>query len=220
VTDSARGLWIADLADAGRPEIAGVWETPGADGVAVSGDHAFVVAREALQIVSVADVQVPRRVGSCPAPLARGVAVDGRYAYVCADYNGLRVIDVSRPENPVEAGAFTGPGNVFQAVVAGDFTYVADYCDSFWIVNVAHPRNPRLAARYSSGVLSQVAVAGDLAYLAWGPLEVIDISRPSRPVSAGEWGESSTRADRLALGTGVVYALGREGLSVFGVAEK
>ena len=42
----------------------------------------------------------------------------GKYAYVAADFNGMRIIDVSDPAGPKEVGSFGGPGDVTSIKIA------------------------------------------------------------------------------------------------------
>ena len=55
------------------------------------------------------------------------MAVAGNYAYVAHEYySGLRIIDVSNPAAPTEAGFYDTPGLAWSVAVAGDYAYVAD----------------------------------------------------------------------------------------------
>ncbi|HIE25887.1 TPA: hypothetical protein EYP66_01210 [Candidatus Poribacteria bacterium] len=42
--------------------------------------------------------------------IVEGIAVVSGYAYVADDESGLRVVDVSNPENPYEIGFYDTPG--------------------------------------------------------------------------------------------------------------
>ena len=55
-----------------------------------------------------------------------GVAVSGNYAYVADDESGLRVIDITNPSSPFEAGYYDTPGYASGVAVAGNYAYVAD----------------------------------------------------------------------------------------------
>ena len=60
-------------------------------------------------------------------PGASDVALAGGYAYVADGYHGrLRIIDVSNPAVPSEAGFYETPGHARGVAVAGNLAYVAD----------------------------------------------------------------------------------------------
>jgi hypothetical protein len=54
------------------------------------------------------------------------VTVAGNYAYVADDDSGLRIVDVSNPAAPSEAGFYDTPGYAWGVAVAGNTAYVAD----------------------------------------------------------------------------------------------
>jgi hypothetical protein len=74
-------------------------------------------------------------------------------AYLAGYRSGLRVIDVSDPEAPVELGALDIPGNAFGIAVAGALVYLADHGSlhdhesipsSLRIIDVSDPTSPFL----------------------------------------------------------------------------
>jgi hypothetical protein len=68
-----------------------------------------------------------RRLGSFDTPgLAWGVAVSGNYAYVVDGGSGLRVVNITNPSSPVEAGFYDTPGFAWGVAVSGNCAYVAD----------------------------------------------------------------------------------------------
>ncbi len=57
---------------------------------------------------------------------ARDVAVSGGYAYVADNDDGLVVVDVNDPTNPVRAGGYDTSGYAHGVAVAGGYAYVAN----------------------------------------------------------------------------------------------
>jgi hypothetical protein len=63
--------------------------------------------------------------GSCFTPgYAQSVAVAGSYAYVAAGTSGLRVINISNPTFPMQAGYYVTPGNARGVAVSGCVAYL------------------------------------------------------------------------------------------------
>ena len=92
---------------------------------------------------------------------------------------GLRVIDVSDPENPDEIGFYDTPGFAYGVFAAGDMAYVADNVAGLRVIDVSDPENPDEVGFYDTpGVAWGVFVAGNLAYVADGGsgLRILDVS--------------------------------------------
>jgi len=109
--------------------------------------------------------------------------VSGNYAYVADRDSGLRIINISDPAHPIEAGSHDTPGWAFGVAVAGNYAYVADYHGGLRIINVSDPANPTEADFYDTpGYAEGVAVAGNYAYVAdKGGGLVILLYTPSQP---------------------------------------
>jgi hypothetical protein len=143
----AGGLRIVDVSDAADPVDAGTSDAVRtANSIAVSGSHAYVTAYGGLYVFDVSD---PRRPSLSsfhdtprPTAQAQSVAVAGSHAYVSTQGAGLRVIDVSNPLLPNEAGFFEPPGErstVFGitgqtrgVTAAGGDVYVAATSSGLW----------------------------------------------------------------------------------------
>ncbi|MEO0112951.1 MAG: hypothetical protein ABIK80_03215, partial [candidate division WOR-3 bacterium] len=50
----------------------------------------------------------------------------GSYAYVADEDSGLRIIDISDPQNPQEVGYYDTPGEARGVYVSGSYVYIAD----------------------------------------------------------------------------------------------
>ena len=98
------------------------------------------------------------------------MAVDGNYAYVAALTAGLRIIDISNPAVPTEAGFYVTPGRMPRGVaVAGNYAYVADSDHGLRIVDISNPSAPTEAGLYDTPESALgVAVAGNYAFVADG----------------------------------------------------
>ena len=78
------------------------------------------------------------------------VAVSGDYAYV-ADYDtGLRIINISNPASPSEAGFFDTGGLASGVAVSGSYAYVADDSSGLRILNIANPASPTPVGFYDT----------------------------------------------------------------------
>ena len=154
--------------------------------MAISGDYVYLadewVGLATLAIgdpsnypqISFADVQ----------DRTYNVAVQGDFLYVTTEKN-LRIMDITDPLNPVEAGPPLLMGRPRGIVVRGDYAYVVDYYVGLRIVDVSDPSNPFEVGSYGTPSRPfDVALAGNYAYIVTGSdgyLVVVDIADPSNP---------------------------------------
>jgi hypothetical protein len=130
VADWDSGLQVIDIRDKESPVIVGTCDTPGyAQGVALSGDYAFVADYDkGLQVIDISNREDPVRIDTCDTPgYAQGVAISGDYAIVADDENGLQIIDISNREDPVRIGTCDTPGSAQGVAISGDYAFVADW---------------------------------------------------------------------------------------------
>jgi len=117
------------------------------------------------------------------------VAVWGDVAYVAAGSDGLLVVDVSDPANPVVLSQYSHATIVDYRAVAVQWPhcYIADRAPSdpssspgFIAINVEDPYNPFFMDRRALSYACDVYVEGDLAYIADGTsgLYIYNVSDP------------------------------------------
>jgi hypothetical protein len=94
------------------------------------------------------------------------VAAAGGFAYVSDYDSGLRVFDISNPQNPFPAGVYYSEGDGYAVATAGNLAYLADWGSGVRIVNVQDPQNPVEVGYYDTpGLACHVAVVGNMAYV-------------------------------------------------------
>ncbi len=218
VADGQGGLEIWDISSISSPQRMSDYFTPGyAEGVYVSGNHAYVAAGDSgLRVIDVTDPTNPHEVGHCGTPYcAHGVHVAGSYAYVADDDGGLRIIDVSDPAHPHEVGHYGTPYWDEDVYVAGSYTYVADGFAGLRIIDVSDPTDPHEVGHYNiQGGAGDIYVSGAYAYAAdTCGLQVIDVSDLTDPHEAGYYG---TVAHGVYVSGPYVYvASGDVGLQIY-----
>jgi len=119
---------------------------------------------------------------------ARDLAVKGSLVYVADGAYGLRIIDVSDPAAPVDAGLLDMPDRAIHVRVVGTLAYVADVNAGLHIIDVSSPAFPVEIGAYGRfGTVPSLAVAGDRAYImaSGSGLHIIDVSNPASPVQIG-----------------------------------
>ena len=122
-----------------------------ANNITIAGDYAYITTASSLVIVSINDPLHPRIVNRIALKHPKSVAIQLRYAFVVDD-DGLKVIDVTRPEQArVVDGAFVPLRDAHDVYVARTYAYVADGKEGIAIVDVEQPEHPRLDQTYNAG---------------------------------------------------------------------
>jgi len=163
-----------------------------ANGVAVSGDFAYVAAGQSgLQVVSLSsDRTTPSVVGSLALPSnasAYYVYLVGTTAYI-ASSAGLHVVDITTPASPVLRGSFSASSSL-AVVVQGTTAYLGS-SSNLLLVNVSNPAAMIQISSLSVGGTIwglRVDPQRNLAAVAAGTagLKLIDITNPATPVLKG-----------------------------------
>jgi len=102
--------------------------------------------------------------------VADDVKVIGDYAYVAAGYSGLRILDISDPETPIEVGYCQTPDDAEAVDVQGNYAYIADWEKALRIIDISDPSDPHEVGFLETSSWPEcVAVEGNYAYITgWG----------------------------------------------------
>jgi hypothetical protein len=207
----AVGLEIFDISRPTNPVLVGAYNTASEfRSVAASGSVALLADGHAgLHMIDVSIPRSPQRIGGYNTTgQATEVVAFGEFAYL-ADANGLQVINVADPDNPAQAGGLSDFVNsLLDIEVSGDYAYVSyvGFQSELGVIDIHDRANPRRVGRYDvvKGSLDSFRVSGGYVYLlAWGSLQVIDVSDPANPHLAGDPAGLST-FDLVVAGTHAV----------------
>jgi len=199
VVEDHQGLRILDVSDPQNISQVGFYDATtmapeAAYDVAVDGPTAIVA--DYWRGVSRLDVSNPS------APVERGffaidtaagenantVMASGGKAYAGTCWGGLRLLDAVSPTGLTQIGIYTQTACVSGVDVTGDTAFVVGQ-SGLDLVDVSTPSAPALVGAYDKLDASNVAVAGDKAYvtdLTTG-LSVVDVSNPAAPVELGTY---------------------------------
>ncbi|MFX0173526.1 MAG: NosD domain-containing protein [Candidatus Hodarchaeota archaeon] len=124
-------------------------------------------------------------------------------AYVTCGYDGLWIINVNDPSNPIQMAHIpespavinTGhsTGYAHQLYVDNNFVYVGDGAAGLTIANISDPRNPLVATRYTEGYAWDIHVVEKVAYVTNGflgntaGLAILNVTNPTKPSLLGNY---------------------------------
>lgn len=232
VADSTAGLHVVDIANPLAPVAAGFVSLPGTPHqLELAGTRLYVAAGSAgLRILDTGAPALPAEIGFFQVDQASviDVSMAGNYAFLAMQEGSLRAVRVTNPAAPLEVGRYDPPGYLYPSLsatsvtVAGDRAYLTTisppptplagfYSGALWIVDVADPQElGHLGQFWPGGAPSQVAVVGDLAFLAAerAGLRVLDVSDPQAVALSGFY-DPSGYFDGLTLSGEQVYLYNR-----------
>jgi len=167
----------------------------GANNITIAGTNAYVTTENELVILRLDDPLNPRIINRVRFKHPQAIAIQFRYGFVVDD-EGLKVIDLTRPDAQLVAGAIVPLSDAHDVYVARTYAYVANGTEGVAIVDVKNPEKPRLDQTYNAeGKLNdthQVKVAMTnaslFAYVADGKngLRILQLTSPeTMPTYAG-----------------------------------
>lgn len=186
VADESGGTWMLDVSTPSTPlpiawiSIAPSWDVSIQDGILA------VAADTTIYLYSLGVIDNDYLYSTYSTYDAFDVDVQGDIAYVAAGADGLVVLNVSDPANPVLLDrVWYGATIDYTTVdVQGTHAYITNWGPSYkglQCFDIMDPNNVIYRDYYSLTYPYDVTVAGELAYVADGPLGLylLDVSNPS-----------------------------------------
>jgi hypothetical protein len=91
--------------------VVGRWPYGTAFAVTVQGNYAFLGSGTAILVLDTTEPSSPEKVADLAIPgVVYGLFISGNLLYIAGGHGGLRVVDVSVPASPQEAGYYDTPG--------------------------------------------------------------------------------------------------------------
>jgi len=188
------GVSIVDVGNPWAPEVASSIETPWASlDVAVSGRHLYVADGLAgLGVFDVADpahpVPVSRRAMGYVLAVAVGHSEQCLVVFV-ANSSGLRIMDMSDPQRPVEMGHL-GRYGLASLAAAGGYGFAVDSSGRLHVIDASSPTTPvEVGSVLMNPHLARggpVAISSSHAYVGGLGIFAVDLSETTAPqVSVG-----------------------------------
>ncbi|MFH1516219.1 MAG: ATP-binding cassette domain-containing protein [bacterium] len=211
VTDGKEGFIILDTSDINNPVKLGSLKfregilrfTKKANDVVIAGNYAFIALGDSgLQIVDISNPEEPLKVARWSIDPEnqkitnlklknqaeiKSITLDGNNAYLACGKNGINVVDISDPLNPVLLGFVNTPGTANSIKIQGDYGYVADGEMGLQVIDFANPSTAEIIGNLKiSTKITALHIDGDFAYVATRDkyFRVIDISIPEDPIFA------------------------------------
>ncbi len=227
VANRGSGLLVLDVSDPTAPrEISRLDLAGSVVDVAVQGGIGYLACDDSgLTVVDVSDPAAPTVIavlGNIGRAAALDVSSDGHLVAVTDNYEGeLRLVDVSDPTHPLQAGLVENNDYALDVALSGPYAYLANRTDGLRVYDITDPTAPVEVARVDEeGQTEGVSIHGTTAYLAnnRGGLRLVDVTNPTE---AEEVGFIAAYADlkRAAMEGGLAVAAAGRQLVTFDVAD-
>jgi PKD repeat protein len=192
VANRGYGMRVFDIADPAAPvEVATVNPDGENQSVSVRDGLAYLGNYDAgLRLVDVAIPGEAEEIGFIDGtPEAKGAAVQGSLAHLPG--GGRQVIlDLARPDRPVEVSVSEIPGYLRRAVVDDRYVYAADATGGLRVIDIADPARPEAVGFVDTPDAVDVVKVGSTVYLATydDGVRVVDVETPTVPTILGSLG--------------------------------
>jgi hypothetical protein len=186
----ARGLFIINISDINNPKILSHYvgnNTSQPNSITKAGNLVIITqapneTNVIMQIINVENPNEPKVLGLFQSNLnARRTAVKDTLVFLATANGGLRIIDISESDNPLEISTIL---NVATGV-SYNYPYVYTSSSEFSIINIDDPSNPYVVSSiftHTGSFSVHLVVSNNYAYWAEGSLGVIDVSNPENPI--------------------------------------
>jgi hypothetical protein len=179
-------------------------------------------------IVDVGDSANPFVVGDTSLPVyAQAVWVNDNFGYgfVANDYEGLTVININDPTNPVVDSQYYGADDSRDVFVRGNYAYVANQRKGLKIIDVTDPSMPYELGEYDTvGTYPNLQTVWAVDTLVYIPVEwpfvfkILNVSNPSLP-SLLSYCRMRTIGEDLFVKDSFAYAVGTAAFQAFRISN-
>jgi len=219
VSENYASAKILDISEPLNPRIMTSLNADAKD-FAINGDYAYVATYLYFTVLDISDIYHPVTISNVAlGDRISGIKVNGDLAYAAVQNTGLKILDVSDPNNPIVIGE-AATQYALEVDIKGDYAYVADGSAGLKIINISDPSNPELTGSASGCWALGVTVVHDYAYIAdsLDGFIVINVSDPANPVQAGLCDLNDQGWDIKVLGN-YAYVAAKNGLRIIDISD-
>lgn len=216
---------VVNVSNPASPTISATVTTRGsAEGIAISGNYAYVTDNVGLLIFNISNPTSPTLAGSYAYngdSTTTSVALSGNYAYV-ADvlYSRLLIINVSNPASPTLAGEYSTNGWPGDVTVSGNYVHLMTWAPfQVAILNISNPASVYQVGSYSHNGAKGIQVIGNYSYVASGDaFQVVNVYNPYFPSVAGSYAPLDGTWD-MAVSGNFAYTSEASGMSIINISN-
>lgn len=157
----------------------------------LSGNLAFVLGGDQLEIINISDPDNLTKLGSTGfSEQNYSLFVIGNYCYLAGGKKGIIIIDISSPSSLDIVGSYGSwvSTNTLDVSVSGEYAFIiSDY--GLWAIDISDPTIP-YDVGYLDGEFNKIFIKDNIAYVIGNELNLIDINDPSNLQIINSFGTS------------------------------
>lgn len=185
--------------------------------IAVSGAYAYLAAGDAgLVVVSLADRAQMNAVSAYETAAAWDVQISGSTAYLLDRQEGVYILDLSAPANPLPVNHLRPfDCDYYGLYAANGWVYTTCRGRGLVIFDARDPAAVPAPATVAAANAFSLAAPGDYAYLGGenGALSVVNVHDPAHPSAAVQYTVGESNLLDLAVRDGMLFAAQETGLA-------
>ncbi|MBM3326113.1 MAG: hypothetical protein FJY65_03890 [Calditrichaeota bacterium] len=135
------------------------------------------------------------------------IQVQGRYAYIAAGAGGLKIVDVSEPEEPRLVGAFVDGQPIARIALGEGCVFAVGERAGMRVIDISNPAETRLLRRWApNSRYLDIAYRPPLLYTLWSSgAEILNVANPTEPRLVRGLGGNIANAFRIFTSRGFVW---------------
>ena len=150
------------------------------------------------------------------------IVIKNNYAYLASGEEGLVIINITDPKNPVKIKSLNTQGTANGITILNNYVYIANGEKGLTIIDISNVNNPFITGSIDTdGISKEIIVSGNYVYIADydGGLKIIDITNKSIPSVIANF-ETNGLAQDIALKDNLIYlADDSQGLKIIDVSN-
>ena len=190
------GLTILDVSNPSSPSFTSSYEGVGGitRDIKISGSYCYLCTFSNLYVIDISNPVLPALIGNSQpaAGFDLHLKISGNYAFLTNYIEGIRVVDISDPSNPIEIG---NAGSAYFNYIAmdGNYLYVTDNQNNLKIFDISSPTAPNEVGSLNfpapNDLTSGISASNGYVYVSqYGAgLKIIDVSDPTQPVQVATY---------------------------------
>lgn len=217
----ADGILIYNLTDPGNPLYMSTTTVSGyAGGYFAHDNFIYVVTNNGIQLFDIDNPTAPVLRDSYPCT-PKSIFVSEGYGYIAGSY-GLKIIDVTNPDDLTLIGSLSISGACYEATVIDNYAYVANNWyggteGGVYAINIADPTNPTQTDFYASYFNGIAGISDHITCTNNDGYTLFDVSTAGEITFLQETGLPGSIID-VAVKDNYAY-IGSNGIRVFDISE-
>lgn len=189
----ANALEIYSVSEIGTPSLIGGFPVPGSpEKIVVDGNHAYIAYSNGLCIIDISTLPIPfPQVQYAMPGESYDIKIINNLAYIAAGTEGLHIINISDPNNPILVGTCDLDSEAKLVEVNDTYAYVVTNSLQLEIIDISNPSQPEsIGSIFTEYTIIEAYLDGSTLYLfdyreepmiVFSYLNVYDLTNPVSP---------------------------------------